>query len=80
MPQTLRWLHWLEGRLMMCWQIAVAFLRAGWAVRGTVRSTASALPLLNALRAQSLDAAFKIVEVPDITARGAFDDAVKGKL
>ncbi|RKL18889.1 hypothetical protein BFJ68_g3910 [Fusarium oxysporum] len=52
-----------------------AFLKAGYAVRGTVRSKSSADPLLRAL--SSYDKDLEIVEVPDIVASGAFDAAVK---
>lgn len=54
-----------------------AFLKAGYAVRGTVRSKSSADPLVRALSAYEQD--LEIVEVPDIVASGAFDSAVKGK-
>lgn len=54
-----------------------AFLKAGYAVRGTVRSRSSADPLVRALSAYEED--LEIVEVPDIVASGAFDSAVKGK-
>lgn len=55
-----------------------AFLKAGYAVRGTVRSKASADPLVKALSSYGND--LEIVQVPDIVAPGAFDTAVKGKL
>ncbi|KAH8887623.1 NAD(P)-binding protein [Thozetella sp. PMI_491] len=53
-----------------------AFLKAGYSVRGTARSKPSTHPLFEALSeyADKLE----IVEVPDITAAGAFDEAVKG--
>lgn len=53
------------------------FLKAGYAVRGTVRSKASANALVEALSQYRDD--LEIVEVPDIVAPGAFDTAVKGK-
>ncbi|KAF7554005.1 hypothetical protein G7Z17_g3204 [Cylindrodendrum hubeiense] len=53
-----------------------AFLKAGYAVRGTVRSKASADALVEALSQYRDD--LEIVEVPDIVAPGAFDTAVKG--
>ncbi|RSL53581.1 hypothetical protein CEP54_010344 [Fusarium duplospermum] len=56
--------------------VIAAFLEAGYAVRGTVRSKASADTLVKAL-SQHGDA-LQIVEVPDIIAPGAFDEAVKG--
>lgn len=55
-----------------------AFLKAGYAVRGTVRSKASADPLVQALSSYGND--LEIVQVPDIIAPGAFDAAVKGEL
>lgn len=54
-----------------------AFLKAGYAVRGTVRSKSSADSLVRAL--SSYDKDLEIVEVPDIVTPGAFDSAVKGK-
>lgn len=53
-----------------------AFLQAGYTVRGTVRSLTSAAPVKKALAAFGDKLSF--VEVPDITAPGAFDEAVKG--
>jgi len=53
-----------------------AFLQAGYHVRGTVRSLKSAKSLQSVLSRYS--ERLEIVEVPDITATGAFDDAVKG--
>jgi nucleoside-diphosphate-sugar epimerase len=55
-----------------------AFLKAGYAVRGTVRSKSSANTLVEALSQYKED--IEIVEVPDIIAPGAFDQAVKGKI
>ncbi|KAK4225699.1 hypothetical protein QBC38DRAFT_253660 [Podospora fimiseda] len=54
---------------------AEAFLKAGYSVRGTVRSASSAKTLLDAL---SHYGNLSIVEIPDITKPGAFDEAVKG--
>ncbi|KAG8671224.1 hypothetical protein FPOAC2_04551 [Fusarium poae] len=56
--------------------VVEAFLKAGYAVRGTVRSKASGDPLVKALSSYGSD--LEIVEVPDIVAPGAFDAAVKG--
>ncbi|VUC33091.1 unnamed protein product [Clonostachys rosea] len=55
---------------------AEALLKAGYRVRGTARSFQSA----EATRAALSDYAtqFDVVEVPDITLPGAFDEAVKG--
>ncbi|KAK3390061.1 hypothetical protein B0H63DRAFT_464720 [Podospora didyma] len=55
-----------------------AFLKAGYSVRGTVRSKSSsgANDLVTALSSYSSN--FSLVEVPDITTPGAFDNAVKG--
>ena len=53
-----------------------AFLKAGHSVRGTVRSKSSVKPVVDALSEYA--SRLEIVEVPDITAEGAFDEAVKG--
>jgi nucleoside-diphosphate-sugar epimerase len=55
-----------------------AFLDAGYSVRGTVRSLKSAQGLLKSLQSQVDAERLEIVEVPDITVEGAFDEAVKG--
>ncbi|EMR69030.1 hypothetical protein MGN70_000232 [Eutypa lata] len=55
---------------------AEACLRAGYNVRGTARSTESARSLVDAL--SSYSQRFEVVEVPDVTVPGAFDNAVKG--
>lgn len=55
-----------------------AFLEAGYSVRGTVRSKASGEPLLKAFSDIPTAGKLEIVEVPDITVAGAFDEAVKG--
>lgn len=54
-----------------------ALLLAGYSVRGTVRSRSSADPLFSSLPAH-LAQNLSVVEVPDITTPGAFDEAVKG--
>lgn len=56
--------------------VIAAFLEAGYAVRGTVRSRASADALVKAL--SQYGDALQIVQVPDIIAPGAFDEVVKG--
>ncbi|KAM5346460.1 hypothetical protein ACJ41O_009465 [Fusarium nematophilum] len=56
--------------------VIAAFLEAGYAVRGTVRSKSSADGLVKALSQYGDD--LEIVQVPDIVAPGAFDAAVKG--
>jgi nucleoside-diphosphate-sugar epimerase len=53
-----------------------AFLKAGYSVRGTVRSLSSATDVKQALAEYADNLEF--VEVPDITLAGAFDDAAKG--
>ncbi|KAK4122990.1 NAD(P)-binding protein [Parathielavia appendiculata] len=53
-----------------------AFLKAGFSVRGTVRSLSSANEVMEALSEYADKVEF--VEVPDITVSGAFDEAVKG--
>jgi nucleoside-diphosphate-sugar epimerase len=56
-----------------------SFLDAGYSVRGTVRSLKSAQGLLTTLQSHVSAGRLEIVEVPDITVDGAFDEAVKGK-
>ncbi|KAK0713688.1 hypothetical protein B0T26DRAFT_742245 [Lasiosphaeria miniovina] len=53
-----------------------ALLKAGYSVRGTVRSKASGDPLIEALPEYADK--IEIVQVADITAAGAFDEAVQG--
>lgn len=53
-----------------------AFLKAGYSVRGTVRSLPGADALKNALA--DYGSKLEIVQVPDITLDGAFDEAVRG--
>jgi nucleoside-diphosphate-sugar epimerase len=55
-----------------------AFLEAGWIVRGTVRKASSATGLRKVLREFVEKGRLEIIEVPDITVTGAFDEAVKG--
>ncbi|ETS73471.1 hypothetical protein PFICI_14417 [Pestalotiopsis fici W106-1] len=55
-----------------------AFLDAGYSVRGTVRSSSAAESLLEALPDAVSNGRLKIDQVPDITAPGAFDKAVRG--
>jgi hypothetical protein len=56
------------------------FLDHGHSVRGTVRKVASAKELLEGPLKEYADSGkFTVVEVPDITVDGAFDEAVKGK-
>jgi nucleoside-diphosphate-sugar epimerase len=55
-----------------------AFLDAGYSVRGTVRSLKSAQGLLKTLQNYVDARKLEVVEVPDITVEGAFDEAVKG--
>ena len=57
--------------------VAEAYLSEGYTVRGTVRSVERAEQHLRKTFAQYGDK-FELVEVEDITAPGAFDDAVKG--
>lgn len=60
-------------------QIARAFLEAGFKVRGTTRSTANTNSLTDGpLKSYVESGKFEVVEVPDITVQGAFDEAVKG--
>ncbi|KAH9909644.1 hypothetical protein F4778DRAFT_7626 [Xylariomycetidae sp. FL2044] len=57
---------------------AEAALRAGYNVRGTVRNPASATQTLEALRELGYDKGIDVVQVPDITQPGAFDQAAVG--
>ncbi|KAF3908970.1 Dihydroflavonol-4-reductase [Dactylellina cionopaga] len=58
--------------------VAVYLLDAGYKVRGTSRSQASAQPVIDALVSKGYSASdIEIYEVADITAPGAFDEAVK---
>lgn len=55
-----------------------AYLKAGYNVRGTVRSESSGI-LIQELLADYVKAGqLEIVIIPDITIAGAFDEAVKG--
>jgi nucleoside-diphosphate-sugar epimerase len=56
--------------------IIAAFLKAGYRVRGTVRSESSIPKIIEAQGDLSKNLEFAIVK--DITTPGAFDDAVKG--
>lgn len=56
-----------------------AFLLAGYNVRGTVRSVGSGKEILEVLAEYVSAGRFELAVVPDITAEGAFDEAVKGR-
>lgn len=56
---------------------AEAFLQAGYSIRGTVRAKSSAKAVVDALSQYGADK-LEVIEVPDIAAAGAFDEAVKG--
>ncbi|THH09441.1 hypothetical protein EW145_g2001 [Phellinidium pouzarii] len=53
-------------------------LEHGYAVRGTVRAESKATHLLNLFKREAASGKFELFIVSDITAPGAFDDAVKG--
>jgi nucleoside-diphosphate-sugar epimerase len=54
-------------------------LDTGYSVRGTVRKSSSAKPLLDGpLKEYAAAGKLTVTEVPDITVDGAFDQAVKG--
>ena len=58
---------------------AASFLRAGYAVRGTVRArTPNVESLVRKLSECHDGTKLELVEVPDISANGAFDRAVQG--
>lgn len=56
-------------------QTAAALLAAGYSVRGSVRKSSSAAQVVAALA--KYGDRLEVVEVPDITAPGAFDEAIK---
>ncbi|KAK4160505.1 hypothetical protein QBC43DRAFT_359426 [Cladorrhinum sp. PSN259] len=58
--------------------IALAFIKAGYSVRGTVRSLASAKPIVDFFSSHQFSHQISVIEVPDITLASAFDEAVKG--
>lgn len=58
---------------------AETFLKAGYSIRGTVRSLESGKALLNVLSEYATIGQLEIVTVPDITVDEAFDEAVKGE-
>ena len=59
---------------------AAAFLEAGYSVRGTLRVRNSMTDkLLEILGEYGRPEAVEIVEVPDITVPGVFNEAVKGR-
>lgn len=53
-------------------------LSKGYSLRGTTRRLASVKPLLDGAYAD-YSSRVRIFEVPDMTAAGAFDEAVKGE-
>ncbi len=53
-------------------------MKAGYGVRGTVRSKRSGAGVLDLFKKEASEGRFELVEVPDISVDGAFDDAVKG--
>ena len=58
--------------------VADQVLQAGYTVRGTVRSKEKANWLYERFDANYGKGKFEAVEVPDMVAEGAFDEAVKG--
>jgi nucleoside-diphosphate-sugar epimerase len=58
--------------------IADQLLAAGYAVRGTVRSTSKNAWMKQYFATRHPEEQFTLVEVPDISVSGCFDDAVKG--
>ncbi|KAI1638666.1 NAD dependent epimerase/dehydratase [Biscogniauxia mediterranea] len=62
-------------------QVILTLLSSGYAVRGTVRSLSRSKRLLDSdspFYAHAASGRFELVEVPDITAAGAFDAALSG--
>lgn len=60
--------------------IADQFLEHGYKVRGTVRDTEKNAWLQAAFEKKYGKGSFELVKVSDLTAEGAFDEAVKGAL
>jgi hypothetical protein len=59
--------------------VAKHLLDTGYSVRGTVRKSSFATPLIEGpLKSYFEAGTFSIVEVPDITVEGAFDESVQG--
>ncbi|EXK27037.1 hypothetical protein FOMG_16475 [Fusarium oxysporum f. sp. melonis 26406] len=58
--------------------IADQFLNNGYEVRGTVRDREKNAWLVDLFKKRHPERAFKLVKVPDLTAEGAFTEAVKG--
>jgi nucleoside-diphosphate-sugar epimerase len=57
---------------------AEAALKEGYNVRGTVRTLEKGRTVQKALADRGYDGRVELVETPDITLAGAFDEAVKG--
>lgn len=59
--------------------VAKQFLEYGYKVRGTVRDTTKFSWLLELFQNDYGKDSFELVQVDDLAAKGAFDEAVKGK-
>ena len=59
--------------------IADQFLSYGYKVRGTVRDTKKNAWLADVFTAKYGQDSFELFKVPDMAARGAYDEAVKGR-
>ena len=57
--------------------LALHFLSKGYKVRGTTRSKAGAATVLSDAFA-AYSSCVELIEIPDMTIHGAFDEAVKG--
>ena len=77
MPQHTVFVTGLNGYIASV--LAKYLLDNGYNVRGSVRRHASADPLVSGpLKSYAESGALSVIEVPDITVDGAFDEAVKG--
>ncbi|KAF2685775.1 NAD(P)-binding protein [Lentithecium fluviatile CBS 122367] len=77
MPQGLVLISGVNGYIAAV--TAKHLLSTGYFVRGTVRNLSSATSLIEGpLKDYAASGSFTVVEVPDITVDGAFDEAVKG--
>ena len=59
--------------------VAKQFLEYGYKVRGTVRDTTKFSWLLELFQKDYGNDSFELVQVDDLSAKGAFDETVKGK-
>ncbi|KFZ05872.1 hypothetical protein V501_07943 [Pseudogymnoascus sp. VKM F-4519 (FW-2642)] len=59
--------------------VAKQFLEYGYKVRGTVRDTTKSSWMLELFQKDYGKDSFELIQVDDLAAKGAFDEAVKGR-